>query len=765
MIFILLGVISNAQTSGFSGTGANIDVVYHRCNWRINPDSVVARAIKGSVTTYFVTKAAGVKIITFDLRKSAFDNPNLSVSYHGSPVTFSFPSSGAVNILSIDLGATLPINTLDSVTIFYGGSAPAVSGAAQGYQVSYDATSSQNYINSLSESYEDRDWWPCKADMQDKIDSMDIIVSVPWTGADTFWVATNGKLTDSLINGSSREFTSKTRYPIASYLVAVTVARYNRYYTSVNIGGTNTQVAYYLIRGKTAATYNSIINEMDKMNQVLTVFNNKYGDYGFKNEKHGFYEGLEGACGMEHQTFSGIATDCIGSLSVLAHELAHQWFGDKVSFATWNDVWLAEGFATYSETLAAETVPALGLDPVSMRSAIKSTALATSTTPIRLSAASIVNSNAIWSNANDNAMYERGAMVLSMLRALVGDTKFFQALQNYQSDPLLAYKSATTTDLKNHFEAVTGWDMNPFFNDWVNGTGNPDYSSGNSINWGYNSGTKTFNVQVVGQSRSSGSTVGYFHTPIVLRLQGSLAAQDTTIVIYDQNGVLSYGGNGISGNITGGIIPFTVSFKPVTVTFDPFDQVIATGATNNLVSLPVKIIDFALTQDDFNNILKLTLSDEDKDLQRVELQKSTDGISFKAGVEMTKSTNAGPVKNFIYTDNDPSYPIAFYRARVIGSDGNEQFSKIIKAIARQTGRGEIFPNPANDKIIIHWTNARESKKTEISIIDINGQLIWQKTVGGNSLSVNTSAIPAGLYSVQLKQEGVIVQMSKLVLRR
>lgn len=160
LLFIFLGVVSNAQTSGFSGTGTNIDVVYHRCNWRINPDSAT-KAIKGSVTTYFVTKVASVSRISFDLRKSAFNNANLSVTYHGSPVTFSFPSTGAVNIIGINLPSALPINKLDSVTINYGGSPPGVSGAAQGYQVTTDGTTSQKFINTLSESYEDRDWWPC----------------------------------------------------------------------------------------------------------------------------------------------------------------------------------------------------------------------------------------------------------------------------------------------------------------------------------------------------------------------------------------------------------------------------------------------------------------------------------------------------------------------------------------------------------------------------------------------------------------------------
>jgi hypothetical protein len=96
----------------------------------------------------------------------------------------------------------------------------------------------------------------------------------------------------------------RTAYPMASYLVCVAVARFNRYYrTPVNIGGINVPIVYNLIRGKTVATYNSILSAMDLQNQVLTAFSNKFGNYPYSREKHGYYEGLAGAGGMEHQTF------------------------------------------------------------------------------------------------------------------------------------------------------------------------------------------------------------------------------------------------------------------------------------------------------------------------------------------------------------------------------------------------------------------------------------------------------------------------------
>ncbi|MBL7728770.1 MAG: hypothetical protein JNM68_13830, partial [Dinghuibacter sp.] len=219
------------NSTGFSGTGANINVVYHRIAWTVNPNDAT-KNITGSVTTYFRTLTPGVSTLSFDLNKNSFNNVALGVQYHGTPCTWSFPASGAVNILNITLPVTIAAaNTLDSIVINYSGTPPPASGAAQGYQRSSytDASAvTQFYTGSLSESFEDRDWWPCKADMQDKIDSMDIAVTVPWSGADTFWVATNGVLIDSTITPPNRTFKFKTRYPIATYLVCLSVAKFRR---------------------------------------------------------------------------------------------------------------------------------------------------------------------------------------------------------------------------------------------------------------------------------------------------------------------------------------------------------------------------------------------------------------------------------------------------------------------------------------------------------------------------------------------------------
>lgn len=749
---------TESSFTGQSGTGANMDVVYHRIWWRINPDSAT-KSIKGVVTTYFKTLVNNVSSITFDLRQSAFNNVNLVVTYHGTACTRTVSAS---NILTITLPSTIAAaNTLDSVTIAYQGNPPAVSGAAEGYQkTTYNATTpsavTQNYIYTLSESYEDRDWWPCKADMQDKIDSMTISVNVPWSGADTFWVATNGKLIDSTISASSRTYTFKNTYPMASYLVSVAVARYNRYYRTVNVGGTDTQVAFYLFRGKSAATYTNILNAMDIQTQVLTAFSNKFGDYPYKRDKHGFYEGLGGAGGMEHQTFSAIATSSLTSQSTLAHELMHQWFGDKATFATWADIYLAEGFARYGEGLAGELVPATGINQVSEMSAAKTAARSITTTPTRIT--SFTTSNQVWAAANISAMYDRGCMVVSMLRKLSGDNLFFQACRNYlDSANGSGYKSATTDSLKNNFSRVMGnYDLTPFFNDWVLGTGHPT----TVINWTkLAANTKRLVLSVGSQTRSAGSSVSYFHNVIVLRVQGALPANDTLITFYDIDGnnLAPVTENGIQAAIPGNTLIYNLSFVPTTVTFDPYNQTMSAGSTVQLAALAVDLTSFTAQKGTAGNDIKLTVN-ADEPISKVILERSADGVHFTAYAEMQLAGTAGTQRSYQYTDMSPYDKATFYRAKIY-TVNNEKYSGIAKV---QQTAGEdvtISPNPANDAVTINFANSSGEKVT-IRIISAEGKVIMETATKNNFIHYDTQRLPAGTYIMQVIKQGQVSTAQK-----
>jgi hypothetical protein len=571
------------NSTGQSGTGTNLDVVFQRINWTVDPRTAT-NIITGSVLIRFKTIVANVSTITFDLNSASFNNGSLVVTYHGSTIA---GRTLASNILSIPLPATIVTSgTVDSVTVAYSGVPPGVSGAAQGYQ--RGGIAPNQYTSSLSESYEDRDWWPCKADMQDKIDSLDINVTVPWVTAtaDTFWVACNGILYDSTITASNRTFKFRTRYPIASYLVTLSVGKFTRYYRTAYANGTPVPTAYYILRNTT--NHATKTTAMDKVNIVLDSFSRRFGDYPFKLEKHGFYDGLMGAGGMEHQTFSGMASGSMSSLGTLNHELMHQWFGDNVTFATWNDLWLAEGPARYSEYLAAATVPALGISAATAqatRASLKSSALALNSQSAWIPNSSMGTSALIWSSNYGSTVYERGGMIISMLHTMAGDAKFNQAMTNYQT--ALAGKSATTDSLKNHFNAVLNTDLTGFFNAYVGGSGGTaapgNGGLGNNrdtVYWNSPSANKLV-LQVGVQTKSNVSNTNYFQGPVVVR--ATAVGKDTTIIFYDWgSGNLSYAGNGISTPFAGSALNYDLSFTPTALIYDDSARTLSTGGTRNI---------------------------------------------------------------------------------------------------------------------------------------------------------------------------------------
>lgn len=773
--------VNALSSAGYNGTGSNIDVIYQKCEWTIDP--TVAKKITGTVTITFTTIQAAVSTVSFDLNKTAFNNASLSVKYLGSTVPFSFPTTGVnLNILRITLPSALAINTTASVVITYSGTPPAVSGMAEGYQRNQDAAGNW-YIYTLSESYEDRDWWPCKADMQDKIDQMDIWIKVP----NGYRAATNGAFVDSSTVASGfRTFKYQTKYPIASYLVAVGVAKYYVYTQSpVNISGTNVPVWYWIYPDKTSATYTTIQSRLNRSKTQLLNFSTKFGDYAFKNEKHGYYEFGWGG-GMEHQSFSAMGASSLTSWSVIAHELAHQWFGDKVTFATWNHLWLAEGFAKYGEALTAELDASIGVTAASHRVGIKSTALSTSTTPVYLSNASIANSNTLWTTANDNAAYQRGAMVVSMLRRLAGDTKFFQAVQNYLADPALAYKSATTENLRDHFETVLSYDLDAFFTDYIYGTGNPAYD----VSWG-NSGNG-INIELTTQRRSGGTGMPYFRTPVVLKIFNSGKTKDTSVVIYDQNGQLSFAGNGISLPHPGKILGYNLSFTPASVEVDPDAETMVRGQDGTLigtnrvaastvtkasrlnypptivVTLPVKIVDFkALRKKDATVLSLLTAPTEEK--ITITAERSEDRSHFFSIGEMVRATAFD--KGIEYNLEDKTISNAhtcYYRAKTIDEKGLVNYSKVVrlKSSMEMESGVSIRPTTITDNLKIFLSEGWEHEPVAITVFNNAGMIVKQEKYNPfSNVQIPVQRLPAGNYSLQItRTDGKTIHERFIIVR-
>jgi Peptidase family M1 domain/Secretion system C-terminal sorting domain len=740
-------------STGKTGTGANMNIVYHRFNWSANPDDAT-KTLTGNVTTYFKTIATNVSVINFDFNKTSFNNAALIVTYHGTNCIRSFGTGSSSNILNITLPTTIVnIGTLDSVTINYAGIPPVSSGSAVGFQRATDAVGN-NYIYTLSESYEDKDWWPCKADMQDKIDSIDINVTVP----NAFWVAANGIMIDSADDGTNKVFKFKHRYPIASYLVSLAIAKYKPLYLgNLTVGTKKVPFIVNIFQGKTATEESNILIRMNNNKLVFAALNNLYGNYAFANEKHGYYEfGFGG--GMEHQTFSGIGTMQMQSNTTLAHELGHQWWGDKVTFATWNHLWLAEGFATYSEALAFEFVPSIGIDAVTKMASNKSKARANNNTPILIN--NISNSNAVWTTNNTSAVYERGCLVASMLRTLLGDSKFFAACKAYLNDSLLAYQSATTADMQRHMQTQFGENMTTFFTEWITKKGTPDYI----VEWGNVGNLINIKIdQTVVATGTTGTASTFFPMPVVIKIANASGTIDTTIIVYHKAAnEIAYAGNGVGATINSNIISYNLSFEPATLTFDPLNRTMANATIAYNTLLPINNIEFKAVKSLTQTMFYTSINTNDN-IEKVELEKSENGIGFYLLSKMNLQNKNATTQLYQAFDEKNFNNTTYYRAKVY-STNNIKFSKILVVENSLKTDINIAPNPAKNIVTFNFKNDNNIATT-IKIIDVLGKVVCANTTFKNNIVININNCVNGIYFVELIQNKSVVKTEQLVIEK
>jgi hypothetical protein len=245
---------------------------------------------------------------------------------------------------------------------------------------------------------------------------------------------------------------------------------------------------------------------------------------------------------MEHQTISFVGGF---SYELLAHELAHMWFGDHVTCGSWQDLWLNEGFATYATGLCYER-----FSPNLYWKIWKANQVDFITSSPDGSVF-VTDTSTIARLFDARLTYSKAAMLLHMIRWKIGDDDFFEALRNYQNNPLLSHNYARNIDLKNELEWQSQQNLDELFNDWYWGEGYPSYT----LNYDQdNSNLVTFTLS---QSQSHPS-VSFFEMPVPIRFKN--ATQDTMIVFEH-----TFSGQSFSAQL---------SFKVDSVIIDPDNWIV-----------------------------------------------------------------------------------------------------------------------------------------------------------------------------------------------
>ncbi len=492
----------------------NYDLKYHRLYWEVDPRKLY---IKGTITSYFLPASSDFQNLYFDLSASLAVR---EVLYDKKPVNFSMNG----DMLKIELPKVLAQGKLDSISVSYEGVPPRTGFGS----FSIGTHSGQPVLWTLSQPYGAKDWWPCKQDLNDKIDSIDILVKTPAR----YRVASNGLLKSETRVDTFKIYHWKHRYPIPAYLIAIGVTNYEVYSDFVPVpGGKPIEVLNYIYPESVA----SVKPQAASIIPIMQLFNDLFGLYPFADEKYGHAQfGFGG--GMEHQTMS-----FMGGFSwlLLAHELAHQWFGNKVTCGSWEDIWLNEGFATYLEGLSREFL----LTPQDWRNWKLSQINNVTSQPngsVKVSDTTIVNR--IFSS---RLSYAKGAMLLHMLRWKMGDQNFFKAVNNYQNAPGIAFGYALTKDLKFHLEQQSGLDLTGFFNDWYSGEGYPSYNIA--------ADAKANSIKIVLNQSTSHSSVLFFEMPVPIKVLGE---KRDTILRLDHK-------------FSGQVYEIPLPFRPTGIEFDP----------------------------------------------------------------------------------------------------------------------------------------------------------------------------------------------------
>lgn len=480
---------------------ASYDLLYHKLQFEVDP---AKHYIKGEVTSEFRALENTDKIV-FDLS----DNLKVS-SVTSAEEELVFTQEN--NELTITFSKGLCEDTTEKVTIIYEGT-PNKNVDGDGF-----VTTSHNNVPALytlSEPYGSRDWWPCKQDLNDKIDQIDVIITAP----KAYKAVSNGMVISETTNGEFVTTHWQHNYPIPAYLIGMAVTNYEVFSQKVTCKDHDhsfdiVNYVYPESREK-AEEYTKVTVE------IMDLFQDLFGDYPFKDEKYGHAEFAYGG-GMEHSTISFMGNF---SRSLIAHELAHQWFGNKVTCDSWNDIWLNEGFATYLSGLVENHFDGTE-DFINWKRGKIADITSSRNGSVYVADDKLDNVGRIFSS---RLSYNKGAMVIHMLRTKLGDAKFFKAIRNYLNDEELAYGYANTDHIKAHLEATSGEDLTEFFNDWIYGEGYPSYD----VVW-YQSNTTELSLKI-NQSQSN-RKVDYFEMNVPFLLVGTQGEEKLITLDNTQNG-------------------------------------------------------------------------------------------------------------------------------------------------------------------------------------------------------------------------------------
>ncbi len=773
-LFLSLGLVSfgqsNCQTTKFTPfkTGTNIDYNSRSDTFDIEHIHIDFSLVNlpfqgasGRAVIHFTTLLPNTNSIRFDLQDLQVD----SVFYKGLPAVFT-NSSPHVNIQF----STAPmVGSTDSIEIFYQG-VPPIDPTNWG-GVHFD----DPYFYNLGVGFGEnphvygRAWFPC---FDNFVEKSTYSISITTNGGRKAFA--NGILKSTQSIGPNTQYQWEISHEIPSYLASFAISNYAELtYTHAGLNG-NIPVSIAARPQDTSNAKASFIN----LPGIIDHFENSFGPYSW--EKIGYALTQKGA--MEHATSIHLPVSLAnGSLSgedIIAHELAHHWWGNLITCETAEDMWINEGLAEFSSHLYTEGVYGekryLKTVQDNQDYVLKFAHLSDGGYyPI----AGIPHSLTYGTH-----VYQKGAMIGHNLRNYVGDSIFFSSLTTLLTQN--AFGNLSTTGFETQLEAITNLELTPFFDQWVNAPGYPQFSIDSSLYY-WSSGNLA--LQVV--QRLHQAPALFTHVPLEVVLRDSNGNSETHWIEYGTSDSTFV----VASSITPEMILLNPNGRLLTATTTNYD-IMKPGSTvlsrarvtlNNLgndsawfyaahhlvapkgsIKGNYKISDRRYFT--FNHL---------RDAENFSLDISYNGDAGQYGVDTTLLKNTEDSLKLLYRPTGKSdwelYPFytknqgfpndkkgLFTLSKVLVGDyvfANGDPSISIRELERESLLIKLFPNPSKD--VINIVVASEIKKNcTLEIVSIEGKTVLKDKVmintGKQTFSYKTDSIPSGSYLIHIDNQTI-----------
>lgn len=372
------------------------------------------------------------------------------------------------------------------------------------------------------EESDNRYWFPCYDAPDDKATS-----EVRATATSGYTLVSNGELLtmdEDSLNGT-RTFHWRQRLPHSSYLIMIAAGNY----AIVRDEEGRFPIYHYVYPEDSAYSHviyggtRNIIEHLEK----LTGFPYPWEKYSHIILDEFMWGGMENTSAVtlnDVYLYDSRAALDFSADAVIAHEVAHQWWGDVVTCADWTHLWLNEGFANYYESLVKRSDEGRDADLFEAAQWIR----AIKAVEVRSGRKPVVSEESYTVN-----LYSKGAWTLRMLARILGENELLEALSHYLRTH--AFEPVTTEDLVTSLEESTGEDLRWFFDQWIYGAGMPEL--GISADWSQSRGVLRITIE---QEQKTDTLTGLFDFPVDIEITTSSGRNIHSIRVREQEETFSF---------------------------------------------------------------------------------------------------------------------------------------------------------------------------------------------------------------------------------